>query len=112
MKIIKKNGEAFKREDAHGGSGGRKLYIAEDELKNFHGMTYGYLPAGSKFAWHLHENINEVMVVISGKGIVRDKDGEYEYRPGDVFIFPKNVEHEIENTGTEEHEYIFVRIKE
>ena len=112
MQIIKKANETFIREDAHGGSGGRKLYIAEDEVKNFHGMTYGYLPAGAKFAWHSHEGINEVMVVLKGNGIVKDKDGEYEYKPGDVFIYPKNVEHEIENTGAEEHEYIFVRIKE
>lgn|GEM_PF-4012761 len=31
---------------------------------------------------------------------------------GDVFIYPKNIEHEIENNSDEEHEYIFVRIKE
>jgi Uncharacterized conserved protein, contains double-stranded beta-helix domain len=75
-------------------------------------MTYGYLPAGAKFAWHFHEYINEVMVVLKGSGIVKDKDGEYEYKPGDVFIYPKNVEHEIENNSSEEHEYIFVRVKE
>jgi quercetin dioxygenase-like cupin family protein len=112
MRIIKKSNDIFKREDAHAGSGGRKLYIAEDELKNFQGMTYGYLPSGSKFAWHSHNSINEVMVVLKGSGIVRDKDGEYKYNVGDVFIFPKNVEHEIENLSNEEHEYIFVRVKE
>ena len=112
MQIIKKAGETFEIEDAHGGSGGRKLYIAEDEVKNFHGMTYGYLPAGAKYAWHTHENINEVMVVLEGHGIVRDRDGEYEYKPGDVFIYPANVEHEIDNTSDEEDEFIFVRIKE
>jgi len=112
MQIIKKSNDTFKREDAHGGSGGRKLYIAEDEIKNFHGMTYGYLPSGAKFDWHSHNNINEVMIVLKGSGIVKDSDGEYQYNVGDVFIFPKNVEHEIENQTHEEHEYIFVRIKE
>ena len=112
MKIIKKNKESFIREDAHGGSGGRKLFIDEDEIKNFHGMTYGYLPSGAKFAWHSHDNINEVMVVLKGTGVVRDSDGEYQYTAGDVFIYPKNEEHEIENNSNEEHEYIFVRIKE
>ena len=112
MQIIKKSSAQFKREDAHGGSGGRKLFVAEDEIKNFHGMTYGYLPAGSKFAYHLHEDINEVMLVLKGSGIVRDRDGEYKYNVGDFFIFPANVEHEIENPEQEEHEYIFVRVKE
>jgi len=112
MRVIKKANETFRREDAHQGSGGRKLYIAEDEVKNFQGMTYGYLPAGSKFAWHHHENINEVMVVLKGRGILKDEDGEYTYEVGDVFIFPANVDHEIENNSEEEHEYIFVRVKE
>ena len=46
MKIIKKPGNEFIREDAHGGSGGRKLYFAENEIENVQGMTYGYLPGG------------------------------------------------------------------
>lgn len=112
MQIIKKSNDMFKREDAHGGNGGRKLYIAKDEVKNFHGMTYGYLPSYSKFAWHSHDNINEIMLVLKGSGIIRDRDGEYSYNVGDIFIYPKNIEHEIENTSNEEHEYIFVRIKE
>lgn len=77
-----------------------------------HGMTYGYLPSKSKFALHSHENMNEVMLVLKGTGIVRDEDGEYEYNVGDIFIYPSNVKHEIENSSEEEHEYIFIRVKE
>lgn len=51
------------------------------------------------------------MLVLKGEGIVRDQDGEYPYKRGDLFIYPQNVEHEIENTGNEEHEYIFIRTK-
>jgi len=113
MKIIKKTCESVKREDAHGGSGGRKLYISDNELEseNFKALTYGYLPAGSKFTWHNHENIEEIMLVVKGKGIVRDRDGEYAYKEGDLFVYPQNIEHEIENTGNQENEYIFIRIK-
>lgn len=113
MKIIKKSNESVKREDAHAGSGGRKLYISYDELENpdFQALTYGYLPSKAKFSWHTHEDIEEIMLVLKGSGIVRDRDGEYPYTEGDLFVFPQNIEHEIENTGDEEHEYIFVRIK-
>lgn len=38
------------------------------------------------------------------------RDGEYEYAPGDVFIFPADVEHMIHNPTNEEHEMIFVRV--
>ena len=112
MKIIKKLNETFVREDAHGGNGERKLLLSENEIKNLQGMTYGYLPANSKFAWHAHEKMNEVMLVLKGVGTVRDEDGTYPYSPGDLFIFPKDVFHEIENTSEEENEYIFVRIYE
>lgn len=112
MKIIKKSHTTFVREDAHGGSGGRKLLLADNEMKNVQGMTYGYLPAGAIFAWHMHEKMNEVMLVLKGEGTVRDEDGTYPYSSGDVFIFPEGIFHEIENTSNEEHEYIFVRIYE
>jgi quercetin dioxygenase-like cupin family protein len=110
MKVIKKSNETFVRGDAHGGSGGRKLLVADNEMKNVQGMTYGFLPAGSKFAWHNHDKLNEVMYVIKGKGTVRDEDDTYSYSAGDLFIFPEEVFHEIENTSEEENEYIFVRV--
>lgn len=112
MKIIKKSNETFVREDAHGGSGGRKLLLSENEINNVQAMTYGFLPAGFKFEWHMHEKMNEVMIVLKGQGNVRDEDGIYAYSAGDVFIFPKDIFHEIENTSNEENEYIFVRVYE
>ena len=112
MKIRKKSNETFVREDAHGGSGGRKLLLADNEMKNVQGMTYGFLPAGAKFAWHTHEGMNEVMYVLKGQGTVRDEDGTYPYTVGDVFVFDAGIFHEIENLSNEEHEYIFVRVYE
>lgn len=113
MKIRKKSIDLVPREDAHGGSGSRRLYLSNKELANadFQAMTHGYLPPQAKFAWHTHDGIEEIMLVLKGNGIVRDRDGEYPYQEGDLFIFPQNVEHEIENTGDKEHEYIFMRIK-
>jgi len=56
--------------------------------------------------------MNEVMIVLKGQGNVRDEDGVYAYSVGDVFIFPKDIFHEIENVSSEENEYIFVRVYE
>jgi len=110
VKIIKKLGSSFSREDAHGGSGGRKLLLSDKEIQNVQGMTYGYLPGGSMFALHSHEGMDEVMYVLKGKGTVRDEDGTYDYQAGDLFVFPAGIEHEIANTTDKEHEYIFIRI--
>lgn len=113
MKIIKKLSEDVCLEEAHGGSGKRKLYVSDEELSNkdFQAMTYGFLPPNSKFFLHYHDKMEEIMLVLKGTGIVRDEDGKYDYKPGDLFIYPPNIAHEIQNTGKEESEYIFVRIK-
>lgn len=112
MKVIKKTIASVPREDAHGGAGGRRLYAARGELRNeaFEALTYGFLPAKASFDWHHHVDTDEMMLVLKGRGVVRDRDGEYEYAEGDFFIFPANVEHAIHNPTDDEHEYIFVRL--
>lgn len=113
MRIIKRSSSDIQKEQAHGGSGSRLVYASPDHLKSIHFemMTQGYLPPGKTFDWHDHTNIEEIMVVISGIGEVHDQDGEYQYAPGDVFIFPANTMHKIHNPSQEEHRMIFVRIK-
>ncbi len=110
MKVMKKSDNEVVKEEAHGGSGSRKLYISDRELGNVQGMTYGWLPIGNKYSWHNHENIDEIMYVLKGTGTVKDEDGEYPYKVGDVFMYPANVYHEICNNGNVESEYIFIRI--
>jgi quercetin dioxygenase-like cupin family protein len=113
MKVIKRSSKEIPREEAHGGSGARKVYASQDHLKSLHfeAMTHGFLPAGQSFDWHEHDDIEEIMTVLKGKGKVSDEDGEYDYSPGDVYIFPANTQHKIHNPSVQEHEMIFVRIK-
>lgn len=66
---------------------------------------------GKTFDWHDHTDIEEIMVVVKGKGEVHDADGVYSYEPGDVFVFPANTKHKIHNPTDHEHEMIFVRVK-
>jgi len=113
MRIKIKKSKDVQKEAAHGGSGARKLYLTKGELENkdFEAMTHGFLPPHSKFEWHTHESVEEVLLVLKGTGLVKDRDGEYAYAEGDLFVFPPNVEHEVENPTGEEQEYIFFRIK-
>lgn len=112
MRIIKKSAQNIPKEDAHGGSGSRRLYIDDKQSpsQRIQGMTHGWLPAGQIFDWHDHKAIEEVMYVLKGSGQVHDRDGVYDYAPGDVFIFPADIEHKIENSSDEEHEFVFARI--
>lgn len=113
MKITKRPSGTIQKEDAHGGSGARIVYANKDHLQSLHfdAMTHGFLPAGQTFDWHQHVDIEEIMVVLTGTGEVHDADGVYEYAPGDVFVYPANVQHKIHNPTEYEHEMIFVRIK-
>jgi len=110
MKIIKKANDSVKLQEAHGGSGSRKLYLGAGELRHVQGVTYGWLPVGNMYAWHNHDDLNEIMIVVHGEGTVRDEDGEYAFSEGDFFIFPKGVMHEIKNTGDDGIEFVFVRV--
>lgn len=112
MLIKKKPVASVPREGAHGGSGGRRLYVDQGEIDNidWRAMTYGYLPGGATFDWHTHEGIDEILLVLKGTGVVADRQGQYEYGPGDLFIFPADTEHMITNPTEDEHEYVFVRV--
>lgn len=109
MKIIKKAVNSIKKVAAHGGSGSRKLYVEDNEFSNIQGMTYGWLPIKNKYAWHNLENIDEIMYVIKGFGIVKDEEDEYSYQPGDMFLYPANIFHEIYINGNTESEFVFVK---
>ncbi|MFZ1801466.1 MAG: cupin domain-containing protein [Candidatus Saccharimonas aalborgensis] len=113
MKITKRTGAEIQREEAHGGSGSRKVYASPEHLtsSHFEAMTHGWLPAGKTFDWHDHTDIEEIMVVVKGEGEVHDEDGVYAYAAGDVFVFPANTQHKIHNSTDYEHEMIFVRVK-
>jgi quercetin dioxygenase-like cupin family protein len=113
MQVIKRSASDIPKESAHGGSGFRKVYASQNQLKSTHfdAVTHGYLPAGGIFDWHDHQDTEEVMIVVKGQGVVSDADGDYGYTKGDVFVFPANIQHKISNTSNEEHEMIFIRVK-
>ena len=113
MKVTKRTAGSILKEEAHGGSGSRKVYASPEHLQSLHfeAMTHGWLPAGRTFDWHDHRDTEEIMLVLSGSGEVHDEDGVYTYEPGDVFVFPANTQHKIHNPTEQEHEMVFVRVK-
>jgi redox-sensitive bicupin YhaK (pirin superfamily) len=66
MKVVKRSASEIQKEEAHGGSGARKVYASPEHLKStyFEAMTYGYLPAGKTFDWHDHTDIEEISWLI------------------------------------------------
>lgn len=59
-------------------------------------------PGKAACPYHAHSAQWEFYHVISGRGIVRHKDGTTPIEEGDAFIFPPGEPHQLTNNGTEQ----------
>jgi len=69
MKIFTKtNIDDIPLEDAHSGSGQRKVLVKPEHVtsKHFEIMTKAFLNAGSSFDWHNHQGTDEMFIVLKG----------------------------------------------
>ena len=48
---------------------------------------------------HSHADSTEAMYCIEGSGIAMVNNVEYEFKPGSMIVAPKNIPHQITNTG-------------
>ncbi|MCF7834144.1 MAG: cupin domain-containing protein [Candidatus Pacebacteria bacterium] len=110
----KKNIQNIPTEQTSHNSGSRKMLTTKEEVDSrcFEAFTYGFLPPKEKWVMHKHENIVEICLVVKGSGVIRNLKGETEkFESGDRFIFPSDIEHEIENLSEETAEFYFFRIQ-
>lgn len=98
-------------EDAHGGSGKRKMLLSHDHVasKNWEAITKGYLEKGGIFDWHKHDDADEVFIVLKGTGQYFCDGKIMDFTIEDVFITPAKLEHKI--TADEDCEFYFIRVK-
>lgn len=102
-------------EKAHHGSGARQLILSSNDAvsSHFKEMTKGFLLPGGIFEWHKHDGIDEFFFVFHGTGVIRFRNGtEMTYEPEQLIYIPSNYEHQIENNGAEENQFLFIRISE
>lgn len=60
------------------------------------------LKEGCSIGEHRHDNETEYYYILSGKGIVKEADGEKTVSAGDVVITADGESHSIRNTGKED----------
>ncbi len=46
-----------------------------------------------EFVWHHHEHDDELFLVVSGRLLLRFRDGQVELAPGELIVVPAGVEH-------------------
>ncbi len=66
---------------------------------------------GSSIGWHIHEDDQEIIYVISGKGICIEDNKEYDLLPGMANYCAKNKNHSIRNENDENLELFAVITK-
>lgn len=113
MKFKKFNLSEIPLEEAHGGSGKRQMLVKTEHVAsdNLEAITKGFLNPSESYDWHTHKDIDEIFIVIKGEGKFYCDDEETEYKEGDIFITPPNVNHKITANGNNPSEFYFVRVK-
>jgi mannose-6-phosphate isomerase-like protein (cupin superfamily) len=112
-KPFRKNIQTVAIEEAHGGSGSRRLLLSKDDAvsQHFQAMTKGYLEPKGVFDWHKHDGIDEYFIVLRGNGTIEFRDEPMmNFGADDLIYVPAGTEHRIENTGKETVEFFFVRL--
>ena len=46
-----------------------------------------------EFVWHVHEETDELFLVVRGRLTIQMHDGNVELGPGELYVIPRGVEH-------------------
>ncbi len=100
-------------EHMRGGDGTvmRKDILGQDDMAR-HSRLFSFftLKKGCSIGEHEHNNETEYYYIISGKGVVKEKDGLKEVQPGDVVITGNGESHSIANNCDEDLTFVAVII--
>lgn len=47
-----------------------------------------------EFVWHSHDDTDDFFLLLSGRLVIRLRDGDIELEPGELFVVPAGVEHQ------------------
>lgn len=85
-----------------------KKIITDSEITKCRANFVEIEPGNYAYGYHYHEANEEVFYFISGKGVVRTKDGDIKVQAGDVIGFPtgENGAHVVRNESDERLVYI------
>jgi mannose-6-phosphate isomerase-like protein (cupin superfamily) len=59
----------------------------------FNGHDLMVVKVKGEFVWHTHDDTDDFFLVLNGRICIQLRDGAVTPGPGEVFVFPKGVEH-------------------
>lgn len=95
------------------GKGERRVGFTEEDLtsEHFHVLNHGTVKPGFRLPWFLHEDKDEVIVVLEGTAAVHFKEHHpIQLEVGETIYIPAGVEHSVENTGESDFKGIFFKV--
>ncbi len=88
--------QVFWQSDAHGAKFGEKKPESMKSFTNFARIT---IQPGGTNKVHVHNDIEQVYIVLRGKGTVQVGDEKAEVKAGDAIFLPAKIPHGFVNTG-------------
>lgn len=91
--------------EAQGWIGMKVQFLVDSLSGGAESIVFGrtiFAPGASQHGLHRHENAEEVVLIVRGKGVVLNGDEEVEVGPGDVAFHPRGLWHGFRNTSTSE----------
>ena len=115
MKIIRSNDLPFvpaSHEDPRDPGVLKKILFQRNDLieGNVQMINWALLPPGKSFRSHLHESMDEIIIMLSGEAQMTIESESETLTRGDAVIVPMKAIHEMKNTGTDPVEYIVLGI--
>lgn len=91
----------------HEGTFNRRLVSPSDAIENIE-VIIGEMEPGGKAKPHFHEDIEQIMYILSGEMYVKIENKETVLSKGDVVIIPKKTIHEVKNVGLTHLRFILI----
>ena len=63
-------------------------------IGQFNGHDLMVVKVKGEFTWQHHADTDDFFLVLSGRLVIRLRDGDVELGPGEVFVVPLGVEHQ------------------
>ena len=90
----------------------KKVLLDREDLQegSVQMINWSTLLPGKTFRKHLHDNMEEVFVIVSGRARILVDDEEAEITRGDAVIIPAGAVHTMENLGPDNVDFISMGI--
>ncbi|MDP3724635.1 MAG: cupin domain-containing protein [bacterium] len=92
----------------------KRVLLAKDDLTlgRVQMLNWARLPVGKKFSRHIHEDMEEIFLVLEGEAKIFVGDESVTMKHGDLVLVPIGAKHWMENVGENDVIYLTIGISQ